>query len=107
MKIYISIPITGRDIAEVAEVLEFYKGYITGFGHTPVSPLDIDHTDPEDYPAVIGTDITALLASDAVIFLSGWHNSKGCRLEHAAATIYGKKKYYHISQLPKINSTRL
>lgn len=105
MKIYISIPITGRDIDEVAEVLDFYKGYITGLGHTPVSPLDIGHTDPEDYPAVIGTDITALLVSDAVIFLSGWHNSKGCRLEHAAAVIYGKKKYYNISQLPKINST--
>lgn len=58
MKIYISIPITGRDIDEVAEVLDFYKGYITGFGHTPVSPLDIDHTDPEDYPAVMPTGIS-------------------------------------------------
>ena len=65
-------------------------------GHTPVSPLDIDHSDPDFYEAVIGTDITALLCCDAVVFLDGWQESKGCTLEHAAAKIYNKLITYEL-----------
>ena len=41
----------------------------------------------------MGRDIEALLADDieGVVFGRGFHNSKGCRLEHAAAEIYGKR----------------
>ena len=94
MKIYISLPITGHDIEEVEARLVFVSAVLKKKGHTPVSPLELDHRDPEDYEAVIGTDITALLCCDAVLFLDGWETSKGCRLEHAAAEIYGKRIMY-------------
>ena len=56
--------------------------------------MALDHQDPEFYEAVIGTDITALLLCDAVLFMDGWETSKGCRLEHAAAEIYEKEIWY-------------
>lgn len=94
MKIYISLPITGRDMGDVAAEAAKAEDAVRRAGHTPVSPLALEHRDPEDYPAVMGTDITALLVCDAVLFMPGWRDSRGCRLEHAAAYIYGKKIMY-------------
>ena len=96
MKVYISLPITGHDIEEVEARCIFAKSVLKRKGHTPVSPLDIDHSDPDFYEAVIGTDITALLCCDAVVFLEGWRESKGCTLEHAAAKIYNKLITYEL-----------
>ena len=94
MKVYISLPITGHDIEQVEASCIYASAVLKKKGHTPVSPLALDHQDPEFYEAVIGTDITALLLCDAVLFLDGWETSRGCRLEHAAAEIYGKKMLF-------------
>lgn len=91
MKTYISLPITGHDIEQVEAAIIFTSAVLEKKGHTPVSPLAIDHPDPDDYETVIGTDITALLRCDAVLFLDGWQKSSGCLLEYAAAKIYHKK----------------
>jgi len=91
MKIYISLPITGHDIEQVEARCIFTAAILQKQGYTPISPLELDHRDPEDYEAVIGTDITALLCCDAVYFCNGWETSKGCRLEYQAAKIYGKE----------------
>ena len=91
MKIYISLPITGHDIEEVEARCIFIAAILQEQGHTPISPLELDHRDPEDYEAVIGTDISALLCCDAVYFCKDWESSRGCRLEYQAAKIYGKE----------------
>ncbi len=91
MKIYISLPITGHDIEQVEARCIFTAAILQKQGNTPISPLDLDHRDPEDYEAVIGTGITALLCCDAVYFCNGWETSKGCLLEYQAAKIYGKE----------------
>ncbi len=94
MKIYISLPITGHDLAEARERAEKAKTEIEANGHTPVSPLDLC-TDPSaTYSEHMGRDIATLLECDAVMFLDGWRASLGCRLEHAAADIYGKILIY-------------
>lgn len=100
MKIYISLPITDHDIEEVEASWIYASGVIQAKGHTPVSPLDLDHRDPEFYEAVIGTDITALLLCDAVLFMDGWKSSRGCRLEYAAAEIYGKQVFCSLDRIP-------
>lgn len=99
MKIYISLPITGHDIEEVEASCIYASGVIQRKGHTPVSPIELAHADLEDYPAVIGTDITALLVCEAVLFLPGWQKSKGCRLEYEAAVIYGKEMYFDLDEI--------
>lgn len=90
-KIYISIPITGQDIEAVEARIIFAEAVIKKKGHEPVSPLNQDTT--QDYSVLMGNDIQKLLQCDAVLFLNGWEKSRGCRLEYAAATIYGKMIY--------------
>lgn len=91
MKIYISLPITWHDIEQVEARSIFTAAMLREQGHTPISPLELEHRDPEDYEAVIGTDITALLCCDAVYFCKDWETSRSCRLEYQAAKIYGKE----------------
>lgn len=99
MKIYISLPITGQGIEAVEASVIFAKAVIKKKGHEPVSPLDQDTT--QDYATLMGNDIRELLQCDAVLFLDGWKESKGCRLENTAATIYGKERFYSLDKIPE------
>lgn len=96
MKVYISLPITGHDIEEVEARCIFAKAVLEKKGHTPVSPLDVSDNPDASYAEHMGRDISALLECDAVVFLDGWEASRGCRLEHAAAEIYGKRIIYKL-----------
>ena len=100
MRIYIALPISGWDIETVEAICNHAEAVIEEKGHTAVSPIALPHRDPEDYNAVIGTDITALLCCDAVLFLDGWEDSRGCRLEYAAAVVYGKRCFYDAADIP-------
>lgn len=96
MKVYISLPITGHDIEEVESSCIFAKSVLKKKGHTPVSPLDVSDNPDASYAEHMGRDISALLECDAVVFLEGWEESKGCTLEHAAAKIYNKLITYEL-----------
>lgn len=89
--IYISLPITGRSLAEVQKEAQRIKEALEERGYATLSPLDVyagTHPTYEDYMAY---DIRALLMCDGVCFAHDWHQSKGCRLEHSAAEIYQKQ----------------
>ena len=96
MKVYISLPITGHNIEEVEARCIFAKAVLKRKGHTPVSPLDVSDNPDASYAEHMGRDISALLDCDAVVFLDGWQESKGCTLEHAAAKIYNKLITYEL-----------
>ncbi|HIT83299.1 MAG TPA: DUF4406 domain-containing protein [Candidatus Avibacteroides faecavium] len=103
MKVYISLPITGHGIEEVEATCIHASGVIQAKGHTPVSPLDISPDPDATYARHMGNDIEALLQCDAVLFMPGWRESKGCRLENAAAEIYDKQIFYSIDRIPNID----
>lgn len=105
MKIYISLPITGHDIEEVEASCIYASGVIQAKGHTPVSPLDVSPDPDATYAEHMGNDIEALLCCDAVLFLDDWRTSKGCRLEHEAANIYGKVAFYSLDRIPNTDIT--
>lgn len=88
-KIYISLPISGRDIKKVEMECCLASTRIKEFGLKPVSPLDVSPDTESSYAEHIGRDITAMLGCDGALFLKGWDNSKGCALEMEAARIYG------------------
>ena len=94
MKIYISLPISGRPMDEVRDESEKAKAAIEELGHVPVSPLDVSSDPDVPYSEHIGKDISALLECDAIVLLKGFDVSRGCLLEMEAARIYDKQIFY-------------
>ena len=92
MKLYISIPISGRPLIDAKCQAERIKARLTEHGHECITPFDVCPESGKPYAYYMGKDIEALLADDieGVVFGSGFNNSKGCMLEHAAAEIYDK-----------------
>ena len=107
MRIYISIPITGHDPEEQRAKAERFAGNIFAIGHDPINPFYCstppEHFDEKQKTAYcMGFDIAdLLLLSDAAYFSRGWEQNKWCRLEHAAAEIYGLKIYYELDKIPE------
>lgn len=99
MKLYISIPITGRPLADAKYQAEVIKNKLELHGHEFITPFDICPEEGKSYAYYMGRDIERLLADDieGVVFGNGFHNSKGCMLEKAAADIYGKRIIYQSS----------
>lgn len=90
-KVYISIPISGRDIyaqrRRANEVAERFHNC----GYEPITTFDIIPLgDPaaKDYAACMGRDIEHLLRCDIIALVDDWENSKRCRAEKAVADVY-------------------
>ena len=84
-KVYISIPISGKDISEVKLHLDIVKNGLVSNGY------DVSPDSNASYAEHMGRDIQALLECDAVYFCRGWQDSKGCQAEYEVAKIYGKQ----------------
>ena len=93
--IYISLPMTGVDREEVRRRIDLARQQILQQGDIPIAPTDFSTPDTPYYTAM-GYDIAAIISDkvDMVLFLEGWDKSRGCRLEHATARIYGKQVEY-------------
>lgn len=95
MKIYLSIPISGKE-NEAREKADLIKSKLSKDGHTPVSPFDIYSGKNPQYADHICYDLRAMLDCDAILFCEGWEESCGCTIEHTAAMCfkaYGKKDF--------------
>lgn len=97
MKIYISIPISGKDIRKQREKADMIKAYLSRHGHTPVNPFDICAGKNPDYKDHLCRDLRILMDCDAVYFASGWNDSRGCRIEYVTATEFGMTKMFEDS----------
>jgi hypothetical protein len=108
--IYISVPMKDRSAADISAdikcAIEYCKTNILEFNY-----FDLEFIEPQelaenlakkvanpatlDYFRYLSFDIETILRScDTVVFCHGWKKSSGCRLEHAAAEIYGKEIIY-------------
>lgn len=96
-KVYVSLPISGYDIKDVKERAERATRYLAEKGYEAVTPFDVSPDENASYAEHMGRDIHALLDCDAVLFLRGWENSKGCQLERQAAIIYEKEMMHDAS----------
>lgn len=95
MKIYISIPITGRE-QQAREKADLIKAALSKQGHTPVTPFDIYAGKNPTYSDHLCYDLRAMLDCDAILFCEGWKQSCGCTIEHDVSMrfkVYGKKDF--------------
>lgn len=64
MKLYISIPISGRPLDEAKCHAERIKAKFEKRGHECITPFDVCSEPGKPYPHYMGRDIEALLADD-------------------------------------------
>lgn len=94
MKIYISIPISGKDEREVREHADLIKASLSRAGHSPVNPFDIYAGKNPTYADYLCADLRALADCDAIFMCNGWQFSRGCRIERTFAEEFGKHVMY-------------
>lgn len=101
MKVYLSIPITGKDEKKQREKADKIKLALSKAGHEPVNPFDImpgkKNPDWFDYMC---SDLRELDKCDAIYLCKGWQQSKGCRLERFYAEEHGKRLMFEIVEQP-------
>lgn len=90
---YLSLPISGRDINTVKNRVKHLKEIFISDEYELVSPFDICPDSSLPYNELMGRDIAGLMECDAALFDFDWQESKGCRTEMAVAEIYGKRIY--------------
>jgi hypothetical protein len=110
MKIFISQPMNGKCDKEIVKAKEsaLYKfnkyleheydkineGKTKGLQEVPV--VEVINTDYNgNAMQFLGKSISEGLAlADTAIFLPGWSNARGCKIEHDIAIAYGVKTFY-------------
>jgi hypothetical protein len=104
-KIYISLPVTSRPEPTLSERLsnafarsaELRRMVYGMHEHRNVhlltiTPFDIAPIGTEKTEAQIMSEcVKAVLEADICVFDKDWRTSKGCRVEHTAASLYGKE----------------
>ena len=106
MKIYISLPISGKNVMTQTGIALSVAEQIRDLGHEPVNPFETPLAPPEwserqKYAYYMGRDIEKLLLCDAVYFCEGWQESRGCRVESYIAETNGLKPYHDLRYIPK------
>lgn len=107
MKIYISLPISGLNIARCEERANEVKRIIERKGHEAITPFDVCPDPDKPYSYYMGRDIEALLECDAILRCAGWSNSRGCSLESECAHIYHKKIFNHVNEIKPAKSKNM
>lgn len=101
-RIYISLPIAGKDRSVVEKTADDVAGKLTALGFDVFNPLrkGIDWDAPREVH--IKEDLLQLLECDAIYLCDGWQRSRGCSLEHQAAEQTGLVILHHDMSEPGI-----
>lgn len=90
LKMYLSFPITGRNIKDVKVYAKRIKKTWEDKGYEVITPFEVVPEDEKPYSYYMGKDIEAVLECDGIIMCEDWFMSKGCRTENYVAQVYGK-----------------
>ncbi|MBD5381927.1 DUF4406 domain-containing protein [Clavibacter sp.] len=97
MKIYISLPISNRDINDAREHADLVKSALSRAGHDIVNPFEIYCGKNPSYADYLCADLRALADCDAIFLCKEWQFSRGCRIERTFAEEFGLQVMYEES----------
>lgn len=102
MRIYISGPITGHDLAAVEQAFNAAEAKIMDRGHETINPFQMSKVLGEGLPweTYMRCDIPRLTDCDAIYLLPGWIYSKGCNLEYDIARQMGLYLFDDMNRIP-------
>ena len=89
MKIMISQPMRGKTNEQIREERKALVEKLESQGHEVIDTvLDISENKSPIY--YLSKSIELLDKADGVVFMKGWQEARGCRIEHIIAYEYGK-----------------
>ncbi len=87
MRVYISGPMSNMKDLNFEAFCQA-ENALRAKGHDPIKPHDIK-SEHDTWESHMKADIAVMLACDAVCFLQGWENSRGCLVEVPLAKALG------------------
>ena len=90
MKIMISQPMRGKTEEQIREEREALVKKLQEEGHEVLETVFEDFDCYASPIAYLARSIEFLDKADAVVFMRGWQDARGCRIEHQIALNYGK-----------------
>lgn len=91
MKVMISQPMRGKTNEQIREEREKLVKQLETEGHEVIDTVFDDFTEGKATPVhYLAKSIEFIANVEGVIFMKGWENARGCRIEHQIAKEYGK-----------------
>lgn len=89
MKIMISQPMRGKTEEQIRSEREELVRQLEKQGHEVIDTV-LDLSEGKTPVHYLAKTIELLAEVDAVVFMKGWENARGCRIEYSVASEYGK-----------------
>lgn len=91
MVLMISQPMKGKTQEQINEERNALIKDLTSKGHVVTDTVFAEQPPETDNVAIwyLAKSINAMSGVDGVIFMKGWENARGCRIEHDVAVAYG------------------
>jgi hypothetical protein len=99
MKIYIAGKVTGEPVAQCTMKFGQAQKKIEKLGHEAINPLQVVNDWKTTWQPAMRQCITALMAADAVLFLSDYEQSTGALLEEFIARKLSIPCFYSLSEI--------
>ena len=90
MNVFISQPMNGKKTEEIEYEREQFVKDLKKYLGEDINILDTIFHFAEDVPSLVylGRSLEVLAKSDLAVFMDGWENARGCKIEHQAAKDY-------------------
>lgn len=91
MNVFISQPMNGCSTEEIEWEREDFVKDLKKYLGEDINILDTIFHFAEDVPSLVylGRSLEVLAKADLAVFMDGWENARGCRIEHNSAKDYG------------------
>ena len=89
MKVMISQPMRGKTEEQIRSEREKIVKELEAQGHDVVDTI-LDLSEGKTPVHYLAKSIEMLADVDGVVFMQGWEDARGCRIEYDVATNYGK-----------------
>ena len=90
MNVFISQPMNGKKTEEIEYEREQFVKDLKKYLCEDINILDTIFHFAEDVPSLVylGRSLEVLAKADLAVFMDGWENARGCKIEHQAAKDY-------------------
>lgn len=91
MKVMISQPMRGKTNEQIREEREKLVKQLKTEGHEVIDTVFDDFPEGKATPVhYLAKSIEFIANVEGVVFMKGWENARGCKIEHQIAKEYGK-----------------